>query len=129
MGKGKKKPYNRIHFTIPGRNQSHQFEDFIDLSSWLLNEITKSSDFLKREQYDDPNTTINKLLLALRQVEFPTSFSAQKLKQPYGEVVCTVLDYLTDRALELQGFQWGHPNYSAVDQVLQLFDLNCLHLA
>jgi hypothetical protein len=112
-----KKPYSRIYFTLPGKNQSHQFEDFIDLSNWLLNEITHSSNFIKREQLDDPNTTINKLLLALRNIDYPESFPVQKLKIPYGEIICKILDFLTDKALEIKGFKWKKPDYNKIDLV------------
>ena len=80
----------------------------------------KSSDTMKREQYDDPNTTVNKLLLALRQVNFQVSFPVQKLKIPHGEIVCNIIDYLTDQALQVKGFKWGRPDYSSFNQVIPL---------
>ena len=113
----RKKPFNRIHFVIPGKNLSHQFEDFIDICSWLINDISRSSETMKREQYDDPNTTANKLLLALRQVDYQISFSVQKLKTPYGDIVCDILNFLTDKALETMKFSWRKPDYSSLDQV------------
>ena len=106
---------------MAGKNQSHQFEDSIDVCAWLLTEITQQSDILKREQYDDPTTTINKLLLALRQVDYQASFPVQKLKTPHGELVVEILEYLTDKALQKKGFSWGKPNYNSLDAVSWLF--------
>ena len=116
----RKKPYNRVHFVIPGKNPSHQFEDFIDLCSWLINDISRSPDTMKREQYDDPNTTANKLLLALRTVNYQISFSVQKLKTPHGDIVCDILNFLTDKAMEMKKIGWMKPDYSSLNQVRRL---------
>jgi hypothetical protein len=56
-------------------------------------------------------------MLALRQLEFKSSFPSQKLKLAHGEAVCTVLDFLTDKALASKGFKWGTPIYTESDQV------------
>lgn len=76
-------------------------------------------DTFKPEQFDDPNTIVNKLLLALRQLDFRSSYPPQKFKTPYGEPVCTVLDFLTDKALAARGFQYAMPIYNNVDDVEQ----------
>jgi len=124
-----KKACNRVHFVIPGVNASHQFDDFIGICAWLFALIggsnvpaasTKgksgrnpnSTELFRPEEFDDPNTVVNKLLLALRQVDFRSSFPQQKLKAAHGEPACTVLDFLTDKALTTVGFQWGVPIYS-----------------
>jgi estrogen-related receptor beta like 1 len=104
-----RKPFNRVHFVHATNNASHQFEDFSAICSWLCTEITMKNDTFKPEQYDDPNTVVNKLVLALRQFDYRSTFPAQKLKTPYGEPVCIVLEFLTDKALEAKGFQWGTP--------------------
>jgi intraflagellar transport protein 57 len=114
-----KKAFSRIHFVYPGKNLSQQFDDFIDICSWLCMEISNQRDFFCRDPYDDPNTVSNKLMLALRQLEFKSSFPSQKLKQAHGEAVCSVLEFLTDKALEAKGFKWGVPVYSEAGQVLR----------
>lgn len=112
-----KKPFNRIHFVFPIANVSQQFDDFISICEWLCNEITKDPSFFKRDQYDDPNTVANKLLLALRQLDFRLSFPATRLRAACGDAVCGVLDFLTDRALVARSFKWAAPVYIDSDQV------------
>ena len=129
--KQNKKACSRVHFVLPSSNTSHQFDDFIGICAWLFSVIggggtanmasttkgkagrnTAASELFRPEEFDDPNTIVNKLLLALRQVEFRASFPQQKLKAAHGESACTVLDFLTDKALTVVGFQWGVPVYS-----------------
>lgn len=107
----KRLPFNRIHFILPAKNLSAQFDDFIDICQWLFSEITKKNDFFRRDQYDDPNTVCNKLLLALRQLDFRPSFPSQKLKTPNGESVLLVLEFLIDKALETNSFKFNAPVY------------------
>ena len=113
-----RKPFDRVYFTLPAKNLSNQFDDFVQLCSWLIDEITQSSGVLLRhEEYDDPGTIANKLLLALRQVGLSVSFPVQKLRTPYGEIICEVLDFLTDKALETKQFQWQKPDFGHLNQV------------
>lgn len=125
-----KKACSRVHFVIPAANASHQFDDFVGVCAWLFSIISggsnnsagskakggrnavATSDLFRPEEFDDPNTIVNKLLLALRQVDFRASFPQQKLKAAHGEPACTVLDFLTDKALSAVSFQWGVPTYS-----------------
>ena len=96
--KGGKKPFSRIHFIFPHpTNLNTQFEDFMDICSWLCYDITKDINFFKRDTFDDPNTASNKLLLSLRKLDFRGSFPVQKIKIAHGEASCTVLDFLTDK--------------------------------
>lgn len=106
-----RKILSRVHFVIPGSNSSHQFDDFIGICSWLCLQITKKVDTFKPEEFDDPNTIVNKLMLALRQFDFRSSFPPQKLKVANGEAVCSVLDFLADKALAARNFQWASPTY------------------
>lgn len=119
-----RKPFDRVYFTLPAKNLSKQFDDFIQLCCWLLDEISPSSGILRIEEYDDPGTIANKLLLVLRQVGFNVSFSVQKLRTPYGDVVCEVLGFLTDKALESQHFQWKKPDFGHLNQVSILIMYN-----
>ena len=75
-------------------------------------DISKNSELFRRDQYDDPNTITNKLLLALRQLDFKGSFPSQKLRTPYGDSACMVLEFLADKALDNRGFKYGQPVYS-----------------
>eukprot|EP00607_Mallomonas_marina_P001306 CAMPEP_0182437592 /NCGR_PEP_ID=MMETSP1167-20130531/85144_1 /TAXON_ID=2988 /ORGANISM="Mallomonas Sp, Strain CCMP3275" /LENGTH=440 /DNA_ID=CAMNT_0024630559 /DNA_START=28 /DNA_END=1350 /DNA_ORIENTATION=- len=112
-----RKPFSRIHFVFPAANLSHQFNDFVELCVWLCTKITDDPAFFKRDTYDDPNTVANKLMLALRQLEFKSSFPSQKLKTANGESVCLVLDFLTNKALERVQFTWKVPRYIDNDKV------------
>lgn len=110
-GKGRKQ-FHRVHFVYPGANPGVQFDEFVDLCAWLCSIISRDELF-KRDQYDDPNTVVNKLLLALRGLSFDLSFPSQKLKTANGEHTCAVLDFLCDKALQARKFQWGTPQYSS----------------
>jgi estrogen-related receptor beta like 1 len=60
-----------------------------------------SLDFQEVDTFDDPNVISQKLmLLSLREYSFDIDFPINKLKQPYGEVATSILDYVTDKALE-----------------------------
>ena len=112
---GGRKPFHRVHFVFPGANPSVQFDEFVELCSFLCSVIQPSGrgeeELFRRDQYDDPNTVVNKLMLALRSLSFDLSFPSQKLKTANGEQVCAVLDFLANKALESRNFRWGTPVY------------------
>eukprot|EP00904_Undaria_pinnatifida_P000259 jgi/Undpi1/10233/HiC_scaffold_28.g12686.m1 len=85
-------PLSRMYFSVPGANAS-----------------------LQVDKYDDPNTAVNKLMLALTGMGFDLNFPANRLKQAYGEAVCSVLNFLTDKALVASGHVWRRPVYAAED--------------
>jgi estrogen-related receptor beta like 1 len=114
-----KKPFSRIQFVLPGNNPSVQFDDFISLCSWLFTVIDRLTDLFKPEEFDDPNTIVNKLVLALRQLDFRSAFPSQKIKVAHGEPACAVIDFLVDKALASINFQWGVPVYAVTDDVEQ----------
>jgi estrogen-related receptor beta like 1 len=114
-----KKPFSRVHFAIPGTNPAHQFNDFVGICSWLCTEITSKTDTFKIESNDDPNVIVNKLMLALRQLDFRSSFPPQKLRTPHGEPVCMVLDFLTDKALATRDFEFKSPIHQGADEMEQ----------
>lgn len=111
-----RRPFSRVHFVYPGTNLGVQFDEFIDISAWLCSVISRNSDLFKRDQFDDPNTVVNKLMLALRHLDFKGSFPSQKLRAANGEAVCTVLEFLADRALESRGYRWNPPAYTDTDE-------------
>jgi intraflagellar transport protein 57 len=116
--KSNKKAFNRVHFCHPAPNQGHQLEDFISISAWLIGVINGDPNSFKFDTFEDPNTKINKIIMALRKLEFNAAVTAQKLRTPHGEPICTVLDFLTEKALAAKGFQWGLPQYPAADEVI-----------
>ena len=112
-----RKPFNRVHFVHPIDRVKIQMDDFTSVCSWLIGEITKKPDTFKTDDMDDPNTMVNKLMVALRQLDFRSTFPPQKLKTPYGEPVCLVLEFLVDKVLEARGFQWEAPIHSNEEEV------------
>ena len=52
----------------------------ISICHWLFTIIDKMSEIFQYEEFDDPGTIVNKLMLGLRQVEFKSSFPSQRLK-------------------------------------------------
>ena len=117
-----KKPFNRVQFVIPGTNPVVQFDEFVGIISWLVTEITNKPDLFRREEFDDPNIVINKLMYALSKIDpdFRLATPNQKLKLAHGEAVCTVLEFLVDKALNRRGFQWSNPIYPTSDEVSNL---------
>lgn len=101
-------PFTHTYFAIAASNTSVQFKNFLDLVSWLMRLCR--SDFTV-DKFDDPNTSVNKMMLSLKNMGFQMDFPASKLKQAYGENVCAVLQYLCEQALEAKGFRWSHPEY------------------
>lgn len=120
-----KKPFSRVQFVIPGANPSHQFDEFVSICAWLCLSISRKTDTFKPEEFDDPNTIVNKLMLALRQFDFRASFPPQKLKTAHGEFVCQVLEFLTDKALEGMRFEFAAPIYANNEEVRPILD--CRH--
>ena len=109
-------PFNQVHFVYPGSNASHQFTDFVEICGWLCDQIG-GPDMFQREAFDDPNTVVNKLMLALRQLDFRSNFPAQKLKSAHGEPVCSVIEFLCDRVLESNNHRWTQPRHKKEDEM------------
>ena len=64
------RPLTRSHFALPASNASLQFQDFIDIVVYLIGRIKRDADFFKIDKYDDPNTSVNKMMLALRSLDY-----------------------------------------------------------
>lgn len=121
--KREKPAFNQVHFVYPGRNADSQLKEFFDLCSWLCTEITGNADHFKIHLEDDPNTNANKLLLALRSLDFRLSFPSSKLRSPHGEAVCSVLEFLTDKAIAQKGFEFSNIIHSEANKNEQTDDL------
>jgi len=102
-------PFSRTTFAMPAKNPSVQFQNFLDLTSWLAAEATGDPETFRIDKFDDPNTSVNKMMLALRNLGFSLDFPVAKLKQGHGEATCNVLDFLADKALEARSFTWSAP--------------------
>ncbi len=94
--------------------------------SWLL--TLSGRPFQPPQQYDDPNLTCTNILSELREAGFaPASFPPTKLRQGYGEAVCSILNALCDLTLELTNFTFQTPAYLAETYVLVLLPASCLN--
>ncbi|TMW57485.1 hypothetical protein Poli38472_003410 [Pythium oligandrum] len=112
---GKKKsftPYTETQFAYLTSNASAQFKSFLELVVFLMKQCNQ--DFVV-DKYDDPNTSVNKLILALKVMGFPLDFPASKLKLGYGEAACAALDFISDKALSARNFAWPRPSYPKED--------------
>lgn len=63
------------------------------------------------DRYEDPTTTITRLVTEVRTMGMEVDFPPLKLRQAYGEYPCKVLDFLCDAALSVSGFRIQKPVY------------------
>lgn len=101
-----RKPFSRTFFAlepVPPENASTQLATFLELVSWLME--MNGRDFLI-DKFDDPTTSVNKVMVDLKQMEFEMNFPAQKLRQGHGSAICLVLNFLIDRALSRREFSF-----------------------
>lgn len=66
----------------------------MELCSFLVAECKAE---FSLDKYDDPNTSVNKLLLVLKSVDIEVDFPASKIKQGYGDAVCITLQKLCNK--------------------------------
>ena len=89
---------------------------------YLISRIKRDAEFFKIDKFDDPNTSVNKMMLALRSLDFTADFPAAKLKAAHGEAVCVVLDFLTDKALESERFTFKMPKHNEAAEANEMDD-------
>lgn len=77
---------------------------------------------LRFSEFDDPHTSVNKLMLALRGLNFGLNIPATRLKTAHGEAACSVLEFLVDAALNKEGFKWQAPVYTDNNEVEEAVD-------
>lgn len=102
-------PFSRTTFAMPATQPPVQFQNFLDLTSWLATEATGDPETFRIDKFDDPNTSVNKMMLVLRNLGFSLDFPVAKLKQGHGEATCNVLDFLADKALAARDFTFSAP--------------------
>ena len=61
------------------------------------------------DKYEDPTTTVNRLVTALRDGGMDIDFPPLKLRAAHGEPVVKALNFLADAALSARGFRWAKP--------------------
>jgi estrogen-related receptor beta like 1 len=102
-------PFARTAFALPAKNPSVQFQNFLSLVEWLCEEATGDRGTFSVDKFDDPNTSVNKMMLSLRNLGFALDFPVSKLKLGHGEAICNVLDFLCDKVLSSRGFSYSTP--------------------
>lgn len=110
------KPFARTMFSMKSSNKSTQFAQFIKVTKWLFVEAGRENFTIDR--FDDPTTSVNKVMLELKNMDFEMDYPVNQLLDGNGEAVCQVLDFLTDKALAETGFEWKKqykPNYPQED--------------
>ena len=88
-------PCSRMTFAVQdSNNASRQFKFFMEIATFLL-QVCKQE--FAVDKYDDPTSSVNKLLLTLKTMSIDIDFPAGKLKQGYGEAVCVTLQKLCNQ--------------------------------
>ena len=108
------KTVNIDEFVLPAQNTASQFKFYFEVVRFLISSIRLKDESVTpfdAEEYDDPNVVAQKLMLSLRSLNFEMDFPIAKLKQPFGEIACSILDFLTLKALESSGFKFQLPKY------------------
>jgi len=98
--KKSRSPFQRTLFAIEPvapENASTLLALFLKLVAWLMERCGRE---FALDKYDDPTTSVNKVMVDLKQMGFAMDFPAVKLRQGFGDATCVVLNYLCDRALE-----------------------------
>lgn len=115
------------HFAVVGSNPALQFQEFIDLATWLIN-VVRDGAFCV-DKFDDPNSIVHKLMLELQILGFESEFPASRLKHAYGEAVIDVMDFLADQALRKSNFLFRLPDHKSLssndvtDEILEDDDI------
>eukprot|EP00746_Dinoflagellata_sp_MGD_P134622 gnl/MRDRNA2_/MRDRNA2_68480_c0_seq1.p1 gnl/MRDRNA2_/MRDRNA2_68480_c0~~gnl/MRDRNA2_/MRDRNA2_68480_c0_seq1.p1 ORF type:complete len:408 (-),score=118.28 gnl/MRDRNA2_/MRDRNA2_68480_c0_seq1:57-1280(-) len=102
------RPMSKCYFAYPAQNGSQQYKYFTQLVVWLLKKIGREANWGK---YDDPNTTCTNMIIALKDIGIKIDIPPGKLKQGYGEGVCSVLHNLLTFILKATEFQWLPPSF------------------
>lgn len=102
-------PFAHSYFAMEDKNRDGQFTNFLQIVSWLVAELKEEGVSFEVGEYDDPNTSVTKLMLAIKSCGFTADVQAMKLKQGHGEAVLVVLNFLCDSALARSSFKWGQP--------------------
>jgi len=102
------KALSRSYFVFAAPNTAHQFKYFTALVVWGLSVLRVQADW---DEYDDPNTVITNMLVAMKDLGVQVNTVPGKLKAGYGESVCLVLNALFKEVLRRSGFEWSVPNF------------------
>jgi len=105
-------PMPSMFFVYAAPKDGQQFKYFHQLVAWLLQQAGTEATWKK---YDNPNTISTNILVALKEFGVQADVSPHKLKNGYGDAVCSILHELTTKVfqhLQAQGkWTWGQPQW------------------
>lgn len=94
----KLKPLSRFYFQ-KSVNPGEQFFMFTSICAWLIRKTGRS--FEQPQEFDDPSSTISKIIKILQEQDIPTDFPSNKLIQGAGPICVFILDCLSTQALKI----------------------------
>jgi len=97
-------------------NGNSLFYNYISVQAFLIDRIREKEPDVtpfETEEFEDPNQIAQKLMLSLRSLDYVIDFPIAKLKQPFGGIACSILDFLSARAL--LNFSIEEPKYDEDD--------------
>eukprot|EP01029_Cantina_marsupialis_P029627 TRINITY_DN781929_c0_g1_i1.p1 TRINITY_DN781929_c0_g1~~TRINITY_DN781929_c0_g1_i1.p1 ORF type:complete len:395 (-),score=125.01 TRINITY_DN781929_c0_g1_i1:224-1408(-) len=113
-------PHRLNGYIYEGTNAGVQFNEMVSLIAWLFERCGQKFEI---SEYDDPTTTINKIILQLKNMSFEMDFPASKLRQGYGLEVCGVIDWLAEQSLNKIGFRFLPPVHFDDNQADEIQDV------
>ena len=107
-------PFSRTHFALPpaSSDDAPLFPQFLEIVVWLFALCRRE---VEVDIYDDPMTSVNKIVFELRSLGCPVEFQPAKLKTGYGEAAVQVLNFLCDQGLAAESVTFLQPVYPDED--------------
>ncbi|RKO96082.1 hypothetical protein CAUPRSCDRAFT_12218 [Caulochytrium protostelioides] len=102
-------PFHKFYFTIPSDQPSEQLHHFGALFAWLSTLLGKPFDV--PSEFDDPNATAANIVQQCKVLGVSLEQGPNKVKQAYGDVVLSILDTLTSKALAKRNFKPEAPSF------------------
>nr|PNR43874.1 hypothetical protein PHYPA_016257 [Physcomitrium patens] len=113
-------PWPRLHkfyFALPSLHRNEQFLYFSSLAAWLFGLL--GCQFAPPSEINDPNMTCAKIMMELMNLGLaPPGWLPARLKQGYGDAVCSVLDTLCSLVLDAIKFEFPPIAHSCQEELL-----------
>jgi len=102
-------------------NEASLFNNYVAVTTFLIDMIREKEPTvtpLETEEFEDPNQIAHKFMLSLQSLDYSIDFPIAKLKQPFGDIACSILDFLSAKAV--LGFSIEGPKYAEDDVDLSI---------
>eukprot|EP01137_Pigoraptor_chileana_P021743 Opistho-2@85811 len=106
-------PIPRHYFAIPAPKPAEQFRAFTAVVAFLMQQCGNRFD--PGDEQSDPNVMVSAITMELKKMGMAVDFPPTKLKQAHGEIVCNVLQQLTDAAINASRVQFKRPVHKQDD--------------